>query len=491
MNNADLSMHQLFDEININTMTTLAGKASVMVFGLALAGALTRGLGEAGFGDYSVIVAWLGVTAGLADFGLSKTGVREMASAGPSFSIVAGNLFLLKLLYSLAALAIAFVFIPFMPYTQPLKNVLHVGLCAVVFMSLAAVYQGIFQIRLKTHFMALAESIGSASVLVLSWHFLGAGFGLLAIVTILVFGKALVCLLNWVFSRPLTRLSFSISWPTMRSMAVQALPLGVSGFMALVYFRLDIMMLSWLKPVSDVGIYGAAYRIIEVGSVIPSVFMGIIFPLLSKACAASKEDLPRHYARAYMTLSLAAIPMLVGGIILANPLMELITGPGFGKEASVFPVEALYGFSPTAMTFLILLPSSAMMFIGELHGNMMIAGNEQQCLMRVYFWLVPLNLVLNLLFIPYFSYLGAACATTFTEVFAFAYMAWAINRKFKLSPSYTGIFLACLASVPMGVVVFVLREHLFLSIGAGICVYAAVVSFIVRFEHADKGGAAR
>nr|WP_321258587.1 flippase [uncultured Pseudodesulfovibrio sp.] len=482
-------MHRFFDDININTMIILAGKVSVMVCGLVLAGVLTRGLGETGFGDYSVIIAWLGVTAALADFGLSKTGIREMSIAGSSFSAVAGNLFLIKLLYSLAALAIAFVFIPFMPYAQPLKNALHVGLCAVVFISLAAVFQGIFQIRLKMHFMALSESIASVSILVLSWYFLGAGYGLLAIVAILVFGKVLICLLNWVFSRPLARLSFSISGPTMWSMVVPAVPLGISGFMAIVYFRLDIMMLSWLKPVSHSGIYGAAYRIIEVGSVIPSVFMGILFPLLSRAFAESKGDLPRHYARAYKTLSLAAVPMLVGGVILANPLMKLITGPGFGDGASVFSTAAMHGLSPTALTFLILLPTSAMMFIGELHGNMIIAGNEQQCLMRVYLWLVPLNMVLNLLFIPSFSYLGAACATTVTEVFAFVYMAWAIKRKFNLSPSYTGVFRACMASIPMGVVVYVLRDHLFLSVGAGMCVYALVVFSIIRFEQARRGRA--
>ena len=59
-------------------------------------------------------------------------------------------------------------------------------------------------------------------------------------------------------------------------------PIALSIVLTLIYFKIDTIFLSLMKPAADVGIYGVAYRVLEVLIFFPAIFSGIMMPLLSR-----------------------------------------------------------------------------------------------------------------------------------------------------------------------------------------------------------------
>jgi O-antigen/teichoic acid export membrane protein len=76
-------------------------------------------------------------------------------------------------------------------------------------------------------------------------------------------------------------------------------------------------------------------------------------------------------------------------------------------------------FTSAIIPFRILLISLPFFFTTSLLQWALIAKGEQKYLMNVYFFSTIINIILNLIFIPQFSYLACAVITVFSEGLVF------------------------------------------------------------------------
>ena len=65
--------------------------------------------------------------------------------------------------------------------------------------------------------------------------------------------------------------------------------MGIAAILVMIYFKLDTVMLSFMKDQIDVGIYGLAYKILENLIFFPAMFVGLIMPLLSKHAFSNRS----------------------------------------------------------------------------------------------------------------------------------------------------------------------------------------------------------
>ncbi|HOP46404.1 MAG TPA: flippase [Desulfobacteraceae bacterium] len=469
----------MIDKVTYNTAVQFIGKTVVGLSALALISLLTRGLGESGFGAYSTIFTWVIILKVFADMGLYMTGVRELSGLSADQAEITGNLLTLKLINSAVIIVISIILIVFMPYDQRVKLGILIGLSSMFALTAADAFKSLFQARLKMHFAVIGESAGAVLTLVLSFAVLQSGWGLCAVISAAAAGSLLNLLLYILFSQRLVRIRLRFDRRVLRSLFQKALPLGLSGIMAVVYIRVDMLMLSWMKPLEDVGIYGAAYWIVELSSVVPVLFLGTIFPLFTRAIEASDNSLAKLYDRAFSFISSLALPFLFGGMILAGSIMMLIAGQDFSFYRTIdMPFIGMVDVNAVTTTFRILLAATALMFWGQLNGYLMIAGNMQKKLLKLYFFLVPANIMLNLVMIPRYSYLGAATSTLLTEVLALIYTTVIIAKELGQLPRMKRVMQALVASVSMSVLVWWLDIHLFLSVAVGAGCYFLVLRLV-------------
>lgn len=469
----------MIDRVTYNTAVQFMGKAIVGLSGLILLSLLTRNLGESGYGAYATVFTWLIMLKVFADLGLYMTGVRELSRTSADQTEIAGNLLLLKLISGLLVIIISLIVIVFMPYDQTVKAGILIGLLSLLALTVADAFKTIFQARFKMHFAVIGETAGVLLTLILSFAALRMGWGLCPVITAAAAGSVLNLLLYIRFSRRFVRVRLRFDRRVARSLFHGALPLGLSGIMAVIYFRVDLLMLSWMKPMDDVGIYGAAYWVVEISSVVPALFLGTIFPLFTRAIEARDNTLTQLYDRAFSFITSLAVPMLFGGLILADSLMILITGQDFGIEQTFdIPLLGMVDVDAIGTTFRILLVAMMLMFWGQLNGHLMIAGNMQKRLLKIYFVLVPANILLNLVLIPRYSYLGAAMATLITEVVALVYTTVVVAQGLGQLPRANRLIQAVVASIPMAVLVWWLDLHVVLLIVFGAACYFLVLRLV-------------
>ena len=96
--------------------------------------------------------------------------------------------------------------------------------------------------------------------------------------------------------------------------------------------------------------------------------------------------------------------------------------------------------------------------MGVLFSNMIISLREQKKLTYIYGIGAIINLIANFIFIPKYSYYGAAGTTILTEFIVTALMLIILHRMLKSLPSFHSIFKYILAGLVMAVSLYYLHN---------------------------------
>jgi O-antigen/teichoic acid export membrane protein len=224
----------------------------------------------------------------------------------------------------------------------------------------------------------------------------------------------------------------------------------------------DIVMLGWFRSSQEVGWYAGPQRIIQLIYLVPAVMSVSVLPAFSRLAVHSKEKMTLAIEQSIGAIYMAALPIAVGGIIVALPLIELL----FGAQ-----------FLPGALPLQILLLTLLADFSAVLLGNVLLAYNRQQNLV-VYSAIGGFaNIALNLLLIPRFGVVGCATATLCAQLASNAYLQYTVRRTnpFHITPYLMN---ALLATVAMAVGVLALQAvgaHVLFTIVAGGLIYGGVL----------------
>jgi O-antigen/teichoic acid export membrane protein len=193
-----------------------------------------------------------------------------------------------------------------------------------------------------------------------------------------------------------------------------AVPIGLAFAMNYVYYRVDLVVLAALRPISDVGQYGVAYRFIDALMMLPSFVMYVLRPVISASFVESAETLRRRYDRCLYVLFLMAAPLAVGGAMTAWRLLPVI--PGFERYAGA------------GVALSVLLPAFSIILVAHLVQSAMVSAHLQRRLLSVSAVGLGLNLAATVVLVLLFSYIGAAVATLITEL-AVAVLSAEILRR--------------------------------------------------------------
>lgn len=148
----------------------------------------------------------------------------------------------------------------------------------------------------------------------------------------------------------------------------------------------------------------------------------------------------------------------------------------------------MYGdeYLPAARAFQIIVWDVPLLMFASFCGNMTTVVSEERAAARVYVIGAIANVVLNFIFIPPFSLIGAAAVTVVTDLVAALQFYLLLGRKLNL-PNVAPLALKiAVASGVMGLVVALAgSQHLFIQIGLGVIVYA-LCALILRLLDAEE-----
>lgn len=409
-------------KIAYNTIAQLSGRIITTLFSVILTILLTRYLGVVGYGQYNIAITFIGLFVVLADLGIYPISVREISQNPEESKKIIGNVFTYRLFSAFFVILLGFLISFLTSYDLLVKLAIGIVGISSFFSLLTGSLMAIFQVNYRMDLPAFIEVFSRGLFLALVYFGIRAQYGLLKIFWLMNLTGFLNLLIVYLTSRSFLKFRPQFDLKFCQGFLRESLPMGIVTILSLAHFKIDTILLSLYKPTYDVGIYGVAYRVFENLIVIPSIFVGLLFPRLSELITQDKKILIDFLQKAVNVLSLAAVPTIVTFLFLAPLCIQVIAGSDF--IAASFPLR-------------ILSLGLLWVFLGAPFSLVVVAAKKQKYLIFAWLGLLAVNLILNLIVIPLYSYKGASFVTFTSELFVFALlyslMVWLLKLRVSFS----------------------------------------------------------
>lgn len=455
-----------------NTLSLWSAQIVVELLRFLLTIFIARFLGDVIFGKYSFSLAFSAFFVIFSNLGYNTLLIREVAKDKSRARKYLSSVLGLRSFLSVLVFGLIVIIINFADYPYDTKTAVYLFGIYFILVSLSDVYKVTFRAFEVMEFEAIATIVANFIRVSLSILVLYLGYGLIEVALIFVFSEIidffisfLICDKKVIKSRP--KLDFKFFKDTLRIV----LPLSMLPIFSLIYVRADTIMLSVFEGDAVVGWYNAAYNLVLGFKPVAHLFMTAVFPLMSSYYVSSKKSFRNLYEKSFKYLFIIGLPSAVGITLIADKLILFFYGEQY--SSSVIALEIL------SWDILLLFLSMCLSFV-------LISMNKQSIMAVVAGLSALINVILNLLLIPSFSYVGAAVATISSELFLFVLYLFIVSRNNYLIPFHKIILKPLVACGIMAIVVYQLNNiNLAILIATAIIIYFGLLFLLKGFSNDD------
>ncbi len=434
------------------------GKGIGTALSLATFAILVNHLDIERFGALTIALNFAAIFAVLVDFGLTLTTTQMISEPGADEEKLLGNLLTLRAISAFTFLstgaAIAFA----LPYQNDVKIAAAITCLSFFFGSVATMCIGVFQKRLALGRAVLAENLNRGAVTLLAVLVTIVAPSIILAASIFAVGAFVQLVITLLFVRRHVTIRPQISWSVWQRIIGKSWPIGVSIAFNLIYLKGDIFFMSIFHvPDAAIGLYGASYKVVDVMTTVPIMFMGLLLPLLAHAWAKNDaSSFKNHLQQGFDAFSLLAIPFAFGAIVEGGRVLSLIKP----ELAAAGTIMAILG------------TATSVVFFGSLFGHAIVAVQKQRPMLWGYFVVAVLSTIGYVVFIPMSGILAAAWVTLFSEMLITLITAVVVLRVSNTQLNFAMFLRATLASVVMFVaIVFITFSSVVISVVLGITIY--------------------
>ena len=462
-------------KITKNTTILLLSQIISYILALFYTIYITNYLGTVGFGILSTALALGALLSIFTELGLSTLTTREVSRKKSLADKYIGNTIVLKIALSTITFALMFltlyILVHFFNYTSESLTVVYLITISFVVGAFTNIFYSVFQAYEKMEYQSIGQIINSiimfSGVLLVIYYQLSiTNFAIIylsASVVCLIFGL-IIC--AWKFRLPRINVDITL-W---KFLIIEAIPLTISSVFLLIAFRIDIILMNIINGNASVGIYNAAYGLMTALMFLPSVYVMAVFPLLSRFNVSSTELLKLSYEKSFKYLIIIGLPIAVGTTLIANPLILFIY-----KSA----------FSDSILALQILIWSIPIIYVNYILGTAINSINKQSQMVKSAFIVMILNIILNLLLLPKYGFIAASVITVITELSACIFWYHIMNVNGYKIPVHKILIKPVIASLIMGLFIFLVNINLIIVIIIAIIIYFGVLFLLKTFTEED------
>ena len=353
------------------------------------------------FGKYSFVLAFAIFFQLVADAGLPRMMIREIAKNPEGFApLVGAAVSLIWLASGVICLLVALI-VPFLHFGMDVK----VSALVMSFATLATFHAAGYSAVLRAFEDNELNYLGYVlhKILLLGLILLAIRFqtGLVGFVSAhLVSNLLLWYFYHIVVSHLYSRITLRIDVPLWKSLIVAALPMGGGVMLRQLALQLDILILTWMTNLTTVGLFSGPYRISMALRVIPQTLSLPLYPLYSRTAHLSPERFREAYQWSMKFFALISIPFAAFFVAWSKPILRLALGDKF---MPALPAMQLLGLG--------LVP----FFLSTLFQYLFAALDEQRRFLMSTSVGSALRILLLIILIPTFGFVGPAIAFVCAE----------------------------------------------------------------------------
>ncbi|MBI2020426.1 oligosaccharide flippase family protein [Candidatus Daviesbacteria bacterium] len=395
-------------KISQQTLWQVLGKVVTSLSTFIILGLVARNYGEEGTGIFTLALTYLAIFYLLGDFGFNAHVLRRVKSLELRVKAEWQKLLGTRIIWSVVLIFVAVGLLPFWPFaTAPFSQAVLFGSLAIMASAIFVTCNLIFQSKLRYDLSVLASSFGTIFglgifayliflqlpiPLLLLAHLLS--WLMIALVALFLIYKLAKTALP-IYDIPYTKHLFKASWPIATTLALNV-----------VYFRADAFILAYFKSGSEVGIYNLAFSVFQTALVLPTFIMNAYYPLMLKSLRGIK------------LVGLGLLGLSSAGTILtfifSPTIIQILTGGGFSGSTISLQILSL-GFPAYFLSALIMW--------------ILVTRGQYQQMLLVYGLGLVINLSLNFIYIPKYSFYAASWITVISEYLILFLQAFILIRN--------------------------------------------------------------
>ena len=445
---------------------TLGGHFIEALLALLVLGISARYLKPERFGIFAFALAFVQMFYFLADVGLVRLLVREIARHREEAARYLGAAIISRIFFILVIVPLLVISINLISSSRETHVAVYITTVWMVIRLFCTAYVGLFQAFEKMEFDSSLAVLAALARLGFTYWAIRLDAGLTGILIAMVASQMVHLLAAMLIGRVrFCQPEFKKDIALWKFLIIQSLPIGASGFFSTTYHQMNTLFLTGFRTTLEVGLYNGPYRIIRELLLLPLLLMKAPFPIISRLYHFAPNSLPVVVGQLFKLSLAVGMPLGVAIALLADEIMLFILGSQFSDGAYV-----LRYFSGVV----------AMMFPALFAATLLLAMDRQNLVAFLAGGCVCVNALLNLFFVPIMGGVGACLATLLATAGMFvAFTVYVL--KYVPDLSFRQIVLEpCLATLGLFFILVLLRPYgLVLTLLAGFLLYAGMMLALV------------
>ncbi|MBU1037179.1 flippase [Patescibacteria group bacterium] len=433
-------------------------------------------IGAGDLGNYTFALFFTTIFAVIIDIGLSNVLIREVSKDQAKSQHYLASALSIKLPLAVLTYAVVVILINLIESNVLVRQLVYLAGIIMVLDSFTLTFYAF----LRGHHNLKFESLGTIIFQVI---LAALGFVIISLthdLRILILAILAASLFNLIYSAILIKAKLKLKFTAkpqrwlIKSLLILTIPFALAAIFTRVYGYIDTVLLKQLVDETALGYYSIPYKITFSLQFIPMAFVASLYPAFASYFINSRELLKKTFEKSMVYLGMLAIPVTLGVIALAKPLM-----------IKVYTNQ----FSPSILPLQILILSLVFLFLNFPLGSLLNACNRQTRNTVHIGVVMVINIILNFILIPKFSYLGAAIASSISTLIMFILQMYAARQIISYSFKFlVDNFLRILVS---GLIMFLAIIYLetfvnfIILIPVGVVIYTGILYLLKGFTKND------
>ena len=322
-----------------NTGVLIVAQGVQTIFSFYLIITISKLLGVEGFGAYTTIFSYLAIFQIFASFGLKNLLTREIAQNRSEVAGYLTNSSLISVPFSIICIGLLLALVYFLGYEGIIITATLILSISLIASALIDCIEGVLVGFEKLDIIGIFSIAENLLRVALSLLFIYKGHGLISLVVIftaLRFAKLLFYLLYVHFK--IEKIKFKVNLESSRKLIKSARTFAFIMACVTIYWKADVIMLSKIAGVSEVGIYSAAFRILFLGMILVDSFVNSLYPVISNYFKSSRENFEIACRKASRLLILVGLPISIAVSFQAEKIILLLFNEEYLPAAKVLQI---------------------------------------------------------------------------------------------------------------------------------------------------------
>lgn len=415
----------MYKKVFINTAAQILSKAWTALISILLLSILTNYLTQELFWLYSKVYNYLGIFAFLADLWLYTITIREITKNSNDTKNIVSNVMTLRTILWIIIIVLSVWIAYFLPWYNSkiaIISIFIISLFTLVSLINSSVL-ALMQAKLKMEFSLFSAILWKLATFV--WILLTVfiffkkdiisdySFPFYFIMLSWLLWITINTLMNYFYTKKLCDIWFSFDYKYMKHIFKISLPYWLALFLSVVYFKVDIVLLSIIEPEKlsnySIALYSLPMKIVEVLMVIGWFYLNSILWELSKNFELKKHtEINSILNISFKLLFSFSLFLLVSWTLFRNNIIEIVAN----REYITSPGHI---YSSSSVFFIVLLVL-VFYFISNLFIYILISSNNEKKLLKINIIVALFNIIWNILIIPKYSFMWSWIVTVLSQL---------------------------------------------------------------------------